>query len=84
MRRLLHYTKETYYVRPDVTVSTIVIEQSGEVVYEVYEDGYYSYCHGLGNLMGYLNGDPTARLICLENSKDFEGICHLFADKVEE
>lgn len=77
---LLHYTKETYYLRNDKTVSTIVIECSGEVVYEVYQDGYYSYCHGLGNLLAFLDGDTNARLICLENPKDFEGVCRLFTD----
>ncbi len=83
MNRKFHYTKETYYLRNDRTISTIVIESSGEVVYEVYQDGYYSYCHGLGNLFSFLDGNTNARLICLEDPKQFEGICELMSPKEE-
>ena len=78
MERTLHYTNEIPYNLDGKIISTIVIEQSGEVVYQILENGKYSYCHGIGNLFEYLNGDTDARLISLDNPKDFEGICRLF------
>ena len=74
----LHYTGETHYISNDRTVETIIVN-GNEVVYEVYQDGYYSYCHGLDKLKKFLDGDTSARLICLDNPSLFKGICELFS-----
>ena len=71
-------TNETVYIRPDKTIETIIIN-GREVVYVVYENGYYSFCHGLENLRKFLEGDTGARLICLDHYEDFAKICELFS-----
>ena len=75
----IHYVRDTFYLRPDVTVETLIINDS-QVVYDVFEKGYHNYCHGLENLHKFINGDTSARLITLEDGKMFEGICEFFSE----
>lgn len=61
----------TWYIKPDETVNTIIINGTS-VVYEHCKNGYYSYINGLENLKKFLDGDTSARFFCADNPHDFE------------
>ena len=71
------YLEEQYYITAGESVETCIIE-GRHVVYIHYKNGYYSYFVGLENLLKYLNeGDPSGRLLCVENTEVFENLLSL-------
>lgn len=77
MKADFRYLDDAWYIHPDETVTTIIINGIN-VVYMHYKDGYYSYCVGLDNLQKFLEGDTNARMFCAEDIETFENISMLF------
>jgi len=77
MKNWLVYVEPLWYIHPDETVQTVIVNGLN-VVYLHYKNGYYSYIVGLENLMKFLDGDTSARLFCSDNTEDFENIAKLF------
>lgn len=74
----IYYTETQWYIRPDESVETIIVNDTN-VVFMHYHNGYYSYFLGLENLMKYINdGDTSGRFFCSDNTEDFENIGKLF------
>lgn len=77
------YLPETYYIKADETVQTVIVN-GRQVVYLHYKNGYYSYILGLDNLSKFLHGDTNARFFCSDNTEDFEKIGELFEPSENE
>lgn len=77
------YLPETYYIKMDETVQTVIVN-GRQVVYLHYKNGYYSYILGLDNLSKFLHGDTNARFFCSDNTEDFEKIGELFEPSENE
>lgn len=74
----IHYTSSQWYIRPDESVETIIVNGTN-VVFIHYWNGYYSYFLGLEDLMKYVNdGDTSGRFFCSDNTEEFEKIGELF------
>ena len=77
MKADFKYLDNVWYIRPDETVTTIIINGIN-VAYMHYKNGYYSYFTDLESLNKFLDGDTSARFFCAESMKEFENISILF------
>jgi hypothetical protein len=61
-------TIDTTYIRADETVDTILMSD-GQLIYVHHKNGYSSLFDSLASLLDFLNGDVTARWICVETDQ---------------
>ena len=77
MKADFRYLDNVWYIRPDETVTTIIINGIN-VAYMHYKDGCYSYFTDLESLNKFLDGDTKARFFCSDDMDTFENISILF------